>query len=45
MNVFVLKIPTGMEIGVKKQDVSEDKNGMENNVPVLQASTLMEPYA
>ena len=45
MSVFVLKTLTGMEIGASKQVVLEDKNGMESNVPVLEASTLTEQFA
>ena len=42
MNVFVLKIHIGMEIGVKMQDALEDKNGMERNVHVQEDLTSME---
>ena len=43
MNVSVQKTPIGMEIGVRMQVVSVDKNGMGKNVYVQQVNTLTEP--
>ena len=44
MNVNALKILFGMEIGVKKLVVLEDKYGMDQNVLVLTIFILMELF-